>query len=619
MVRPYLNDTALLRLNNKLVILSCLKTPIPRDTWKKVTELSTEQTEALQFVLDRGLRGGAVMCNDSWFIKIFGRDAVDVELFEKLSRFNRLLLKMAEFRRTAGMEAELTQHKGIIDLSSKLHANVRRNVHNYSTISTSQNKDYLEVIAPADMNSEWNEMFGDSDKISDEKSTEERRTPHLQMQTRSMRTSVCGAQLNELLQHKNELFYRKLGGGGGQRRGSRPVSSSAKISGTLITHLHEHSDKVTQLAAQPDRSRFASASLDGSVLLWNSRHAVGDGHGAIQSDMSFTFNRNYPVSSIGWASNEILAMAVGDGHVLWADVGGSDTRIVTKVQLPSFEGPPEQIHVSNNVTYLRSHHGFIYCLDLRVGKTNGSLGYHEVWRREVVKYHGLVTSFCLDPAMENWMVMCSTNKELMLWDLRFQVQVLSWKTPHGLLPLRLWSNSLSPPVGETPPEVFVGYGSRGEVDLFELGTTSPTRALWPSLSDPFTYTQSSASDDDLRNVTTALCVCQETGFVYTGDSEGSLRRWNLNRAPLCEYISGPREITARSPYRIAYNEMAGSAGQPPTIYELRVPNEQTKLRSYPDLKSQPSTRHRTSISDVLCLQSDLLVSASAEGVIKIWK
>ncbi|EPB69958.1 HEAT repeat protein [Ancylostoma ceylanicum] len=51
MVRPYLNDTALLRLNNKLVILSCLKTPIPRDTWKKVTELSTEQTEALQFVL----------------------------------------------------------------------------------------------------------------------------------------------------------------------------------------------------------------------------------------------------------------------------------------------------------------------------------------------------------------------------------------------------------------------------------------------------------------------------------------------------------------------------------------------------------------------------------------
>lgn len=40
---------------------------------------------------------------------------------------------------------------------------------------------------------------------------------------------------------------------------------------------------------------------------------------------------DYPVSSIGWASNEILAMAVGDGHVLWTDVGGSDARIVTKV------------------------------------------------------------------------------------------------------------------------------------------------------------------------------------------------------------------------------------------------------------------------------------------------
>ncbi|CAJ0607230.1 unnamed protein product [Cylicocyclus nassatus] len=614
MVRPYLNE-ALLRLNNKLVVSTCLKQPIPRDTWKKVTELSTEQTEALQFILERGIRGGAITCNDSWFTKIFGRDTADPELFEKLSRFHRLLQKMAEFRRTAGMESELTQHKGIIDLSSKLHANVRRNAYQYLTNSTSQNK----VVVPADMNNEWNEMFGDSDKLSDDRSNEERNTTNLQMQARSMRTSVCGAQLAELLQHKSELFYRKFGGGGGLRMGSRPSSSTAKISGTLITHLHEHSDKVTQLAAQPDRTRFASSSLDGSVLFWNVQNAVGEGSGAIRSDASFTFDKNYPVSSIGWASNEILAMAVGNGHVLWTDNGGGDTRVLTKVQLPSFEGPPEQIHVSNNITYLRSHHGVIYCLDLRVGRTNGSLGFHEVWRREVIKYHGLVTSFCVDPFMENWLVMCSTNKELMLWDLRFQVEVLAWKTPNGLLPLKLWSNSLSPSIGQTPPEIFAAYGSRGEVDLFELGTTGPVRTLWPSLSDPFTYAQSSAPDDDLRNVTTALCVCQDTGFVYTGDSEGSLRRWNLSRAPLCEYISGPREMNARSPYRIAYNEMAASAGQPATIYELRVPNEQTKLRSYPDLRSQPTSRHRTSVSDVLSLQSDLLISGSSEGVIKIWK
>ncbi|KHJ92336.1 hypothetical protein OESDEN_07777 [Oesophagostomum dentatum] len=585
MVRPYLNET-LIRLNNKLVILTCLKSPIPRDTWKKVTELSTEQTEALQFILERGIRGGTITCNDTWFVRIFGRDAVDADLFEKLSRFHRLLLKMAEFRRTAGMESELTQHKGIVDLSSKLHANVRRKDHNYASNSTSQ----IKVVAPADMNSEWNEMFGDADKLSDDKSIEERNAAHLQMQARSMRTSVCGAQLAELLQHKTELYYRKFGGGGGQRREVRAISSSAKISGTLVAHLHEHSDKVTQLSVQPDRLRFSSASLDGTVLLWKVENAVGDGVGAIHSDASFEFNKDYAISSTGWASNEILVMTVGDGHVLWTDTSGSEVRVITKVQLPSLEGPPEQIHVSNNITYLRSHHGVIYCLDLRVGKTNGSLGFHEVWRREVTKYHGLVTSFCVDPFMENWMVMCSTNKELMLWDLRFQVEVLAWKTPHGLLPLRLWSNSLSSTVGQTPPEIFVAYGSRGEVDLFELGTIGPVRTLWPSLSDPFMYTQSNASDDDLRNVTTALCICPDTGFVYTGDSEGSLRRWNLNRAPLCEYISGPREMTARSPYRIAYNEMAAAAGQPATIYELRVPNEQTKLRSYPDLRCKPFHR-----------------------------
>ncbi|KAJ1353124.1 hypothetical protein KIN20_009686 [Parelaphostrongylus tenuis] len=136
MVRPYLSDTTLLRLNNKLVILSCLKSPIPRDIWKKVTEMTPEQTEAFQMFLDRGTRGGAITCNDSWFIRVFVRDTLEPDLFEKLSRFSRLLRKMAEFRKTAGMESELTQHKGIVDLSSKLHAKVRRNVHTYASNST---------------------------------------------------------------------------------------------------------------------------------------------------------------------------------------------------------------------------------------------------------------------------------------------------------------------------------------------------------------------------------------------------------------------------------------------------------------------------------------------------
>ncbi|KAJ1353147.1 hypothetical protein KIN20_009715, partial [Parelaphostrongylus tenuis] len=100
MVRPYLSDTTLLRLNNKLVILSCLKSPIPRDIWKKVTEMTPEQTEAFQMFLDRGTRGGAITCNDSWFIRVFVRDTLEPDLFEKLSRFSRLLRKMAEFRKT---------------------------------------------------------------------------------------------------------------------------------------------------------------------------------------------------------------------------------------------------------------------------------------------------------------------------------------------------------------------------------------------------------------------------------------------------------------------------------------------------------------------------------------
>ncbi|VDO21646.1 unnamed protein product [Haemonchus placei] len=53
LVRPYLQDSSLLRLNNKLVVLTCLKSPIPRDVWKKVTEMSPEQTEALHLFLGK--------------------------------------------------------------------------------------------------------------------------------------------------------------------------------------------------------------------------------------------------------------------------------------------------------------------------------------------------------------------------------------------------------------------------------------------------------------------------------------------------------------------------------------------------------------------------------------
>uniref|UniRef100_A0A1I7XE81 WD_REPEATS_REGION domain-containing protein n=1 Tax=Heterorhabditis bacteriophora TaxID=37862 RepID=A0A1I7XE81_HETBA len=53
-----------------------------------------------------------------------------------------------------------------------------------------------------------------------------------------------------------------------------------------------------------------------------------------------------------------------------------------------------------------------------VGKSSGPLGMHEVWRREVSKNYGLVTSFCVDPWGENWLTMGCTNRQLMLWDLR---------------------------------------------------------------------------------------------------------------------------------------------------------------------------------------------------------
>uniref|UniRef100_A0A1I7XE26 Non-specific serine/threonine protein kinase n=1 Tax=Heterorhabditis bacteriophora TaxID=37862 RepID=A0A1I7XE26_HETBA len=223
------------------------------------------------------------------------------------------------------METELTMQKGIIDLSSQMHSKVRRNAHQYT-----DNCDISRINIPMNicrMNNEWNEMFG-SEANHTAKWTEEKSTSAAQM--RSMRSSVCGAQLAELLQHKNELYIKKVYRGR-QRRDESRSQSTAKVIGTLITHLHEHTDKITQMSLIHDRSLFASASLDGYVKLWSTRAVTGECYGAVRSEASFCYNKNFPITSLGWAGNDVLAMSAGDGHIVWANVSSTNPQIITKV------------------------------------------------------------------------------------------------------------------------------------------------------------------------------------------------------------------------------------------------------------------------------------------------
>lgn len=147
---------------------------------------------------------------------------------------------------------------------------------------------------------------------------------------------------------------------------------------------------------------------------------------------------------------------------------------------------------------MRTHHGALYCYDLRCvllyfhdihffqyrAKMNTSDGRHVVWRRKFDNQYGYVIAMAIDPWCETWMTLASTNSKMMLWDLRyvhtrqsvrphsFQIDVLSWDTPHGMKATRLWANPHSP---HESPQIFAAFDELGDISVYNINNGAPQR------------------------------------------------------------------------------------------------------------------------------------------------
>lgn len=604
-VKGYLVGS-MLRLNSKVVVMRNLKEPIPRELWKKLMNLDVEQTKMYLACLEKSIRDHQPMyMTEQWYARRFN-EICDEDLKWKIHRFGCHFIKMAEFRKSAGMESELTMQKGVIDLTSAANVAVRRNQFSYGD---SRTRSYPLIECKPTKNPEWQEIFGTPDYKS------ELATTPTTSQIFSNNQSVCGSDLRALLSHKNTLYEKGRGSHPETIKDFKP-SFPSSIQGVLLTHLHEHSDKITKIATCTQHTRFASSSMDGSIKLWSERALIGECYGAVRSDGTFFADSKTrsPVKSVAWMNDgNWLAVAASNREISMIDINSPEIRTVSKMLLPSNEGVAEELHADEHLIFLRTHHNVIYCLDRRVGRSGGPLGKHEAWRRDVDKAYGLVTSFCLDPWRSNWMVLGVTKMKLLLWDLRYQQEVGSWETLK-MIPLRLWSNPCS---SHSSPEVFTAFNNMGDVSIYDISHNTAVRkqVLWSSLHQPLVYDDKSISDDTKSNVTYALSVCKKTGAVFTGDAQGALRKWDLGKAHCCEYLSGPRKTEGRATMRITYDEIMDIDTR--IIREMRVPASTITWSGAAHLKA--ATSHRTSITSVECLNSELLASGSADGVIKIWK
>uniref|UniRef100_A0A914RQV6 Non-specific serine/threonine protein kinase n=1 Tax=Parascaris equorum TaxID=6256 RepID=A0A914RQV6_PAREQ len=94
-----------------------------------------------------------------------------------------------------------------------------------------------------------------------------------------------------------------------------------------------------------------------------------------------------------------------------------------------------------------------------------------------------------------------------------------------------------------------------------------------------------ASDND-KNVTTALATCPLTGRIFTGDSVGALRSWNLLNPKECYYLSGPEK---RTPEAISSSSLRSTIKRS-TFEMVEVFYEEAfekKQRSSPALSNSP--------------------------------
>uniref|UniRef100_A0A915ES12 non-specific serine/threonine protein kinase n=1 Tax=Ditylenchus dipsaci TaxID=166011 RepID=A0A915ES12_9BILA len=405
-----------------------------------------------------------------------------------------------------------------------------------------------------------------------------------------------------------------------------PDTKKNRLELRLLSHLHEHSGKITRLALHPNKNHFASSSVDQSVKIWLANSASCSQESSHPSALSLdTFRYSHKINCCSFLGDGHLAIALADGDLQIFDI--EHKRILKSYQIDcEQDGAIVDMHCFDHLIYALTHHSAIYCFDLRIAPKNSRnlIQLEPLWKKRARNSYGLMTSMCVDSANQHWMMLTAssaTTKNLILCDLRFAgLEISSWSHPSDkIIPLRSWPLARASKCAE----VITNSSREGELSFSQ----SRTDVFWPSAEAPLVYRH--------EFVTTALAQsCVDNNTLFTGDCEGSLRCWNLKRADKSNYLCGPyrkhlsdncspsasvnlQDLKSSSP-RIRYNQIMFRDNL------LRIQTEdRSQVGSLTERDSQKVLQvgeyHSDAITDLLSVWPDMLVSSGRDGVIKTWK
>lgn len=397
---------------------------------------------------------------------------------------------------------------------------------------------------------------------------------------------------------------------------AKAPQSSWKPRGLLIAHLHEHKGAVNRLQVSYDHTLFSTCSDDGTVKVWDCTKLIGKAN-TNKSRQTYT-RQSGKIKNLAFCqSSHSIASGSDDGSIHVNRIEASPPRMspLDKRELNvEEEGVPVDLaHFdtgSQSILVYATSQGYLVGWDLRSPS--------EAFRLRNQQRHGLITSFVVDP-QQCWMAVGTTNGSHICWDMRFQLPITTVQHPSGALVRRV---RLHP---SQQSLVISAVQGNNEVSMWDMETGARQFTLWASPHPPLSQTQTSQ-----HAIHALYCIpsMEHTPCFLTAGSDQRIRYWNLTNPQQSSIVAGSvndpvTQLSVSYNHRVidgteviveTYGKQRGGASS-----AASSASDESQRRS----AEQVPVGHRDVITDMGVFQisstSNALVTASRDGVVKIWK
>lgn len=476
--------------------------------------------------------------------------------------------------------------------------------------ATLANTKLTPLVIEKQPNEEWKDMFGPLD--SNWSSTPS--TP-LKKSTPTTGTSPFAVEILEVMDF----------GTTGKPR-ITPSTKPWRPVGVNVAHIMAHDAAINQIQVTKDFSFFCSAANDGFVKIWD----------CAQHEKSVVFTRprvwyqlGGQVTALSLCENStsiICGNSLGNIHIVRIKCGTKsvspqhmnyDKDQVTL--LKTFDVKSPVVHVdhyengNDSVMIFATADGWIQGYDLRSD--------HVVFRLQNKAPYGAVCSAYVSPT-HHWLCVGTVRGYVTMWDTRFQIPVKEWRP----------SKSAIYSIQAMQQNTLLIASGRGDMQVTEWNVEDEApqcRKRLCMLSKDSRLTNIVVGDSEAEDLfglsdssevysknchsTRTLLPIPNSHLLFTAGSDRRIRCWDLLH-PSSSYI-------VSNPYKSLHSRFVTNEVEGEMIID-EVTEEDESIVVAPDGILDPSTAHSETITDLKFMESAnsrLLVSGSADGVIKLWK